>query len=527
MSELARVNTAPTTGTARSNDDQAASQPPSLPHAWTGLHTVGLTLLVLGTPLTALTLWTIASPTWTTTPANRAMLIALAVLLMACPGAAVLRLASQYRGQLRRLIHDIEQIDPKQQSLPNPPRAFGLSPLTEAIDHSWQTLREELTRRNHQRRDLEVSLRVCESERGHLTAVLNAITDPVIVTDAFNEVVLANEAAATALGFDLHQVRGQPVDEVLVDSELVRWIKETRRGNDPSLRRNVEHEIAGEEHTTVYEVDIGCVASEKTAAPIEQRNAGGCGGIVTVMRDITREKEIAQMKSQFVSNVSHELRTPLSSIKAYMEMLVDGEAQDEQTRRQFYNTVQSETNRLSRLIDNILSINRIETGVVKLQREYVSIKELTVEAVDVMQPQAQAKQIELVGARSPVCCQVWADRDMMMQAVLNLIGNAIKYTPEQGRVHLTMEVDEHAQTVTVSVTDTGHGIAESDIPHLFDKFYRVADHKKVAKGTGLGLNLVKHVVETVHAGTVHVQSKLGQGSTFAMSLPMPESEDGE
>ena len=229
------------------------------------------------------------------------------------------------------------------------------------------------------------------------------------------------------------------------------------------------------------------------------------------------------MKSDFVSNVSHELRTPLSSIKAYMEMLVDGEADDEQTRAEFYNIIQGEANRLSRLIDNILNISRIESGVVTIQREHICLPTLVREVVDVVQPQAQAKNIKLIEQPSPLYFQVYADRDMIYQAILNLVSNAVKYTREGGQVEVKLSMDEQQRQVSLAVSDTGVGIAADALPHLFDKFYRVADHKGMAKGTGLGLNLVKQIIETVHDGKLEVQSELGKGSTFTFSLPIADN----
>jgi two-component system, OmpR family, phosphate regulon sensor histidine kinase PhoR len=235
---------------------------------------------------------------------------------------------------------------------------------------------------------------------------------------------------------------------------------------------------------------------------------------------VTREKEIAQMKTDFVSNVSHELRTPLSSIKAYVEMLIDGEAQDEKTRREFYETISSESERLSRLIDNILNISRIESGVVRVVREPVNLTEVVRHVLDVLAPQARMKNIRLADRLVPVTHQVEADKDMIYQAVLNLVGNALKYTPEGGTVSVSTDVDERRGLAVFEVTDTGVGISPADLPHIFDKFYRVQSHTKMAKGTGLGLTLVKHIIETVHEGKLVVASETGKGSTFSFELPI-------
>lgn len=413
----------------------------------------------------------------------------------------------------------------------------GMHDLADAISRSVGTLRQRVDSLVANRRELEVQLRISDAERQHAEAILNAISDAVIVTDAFNELALANESAERLLRFDLEQSIRKPVDDIITDQLLVKLIKDTREGacgfssqssnGSGQLRRHVEHRMpAPRRDAAVFDVTLAGITGQKDSpAGPTAHQAAETAGVVTILRDVTREKEISEMKSNFVSSVSHELRTPLSSIKAYVEMLIDGEAPDEETQHEFYNIIQSETNRLQRLIDNILNISRIESGVVKTQREHISLPELIREAIDVMLPQARAKQIELVDVPTPVFFQVFADKDMIYQALLNLIGNAIKYTPGggDGRVCVSVSVDEHDNTVNVSVSDNGVGIPKDDLPNLFDKFYRVNDHKKIAKGTGLGLNLVKQIVETVHDGKVFATSQPDTGSTFTFSLPMAEN----
>jgi two-component system, OmpR family, phosphate regulon sensor histidine kinase PhoR len=237
---------------------------------------------------------------------------------------------------------------------------------------------------------------------------------------------------------------------------------------------------------------------------------------------MTKEKEVAEMKNDFVSNVSHELRTPLASIKAYIEMLIDGEADDEKTKREFYEVIQNESNRLSRLIDNILNISRIESGLVKINKQPQSLTVILKEAIEVISPQAKGKEISLLEQLTPVFYQTVADRDMLYQAVLNLLSNAVKYTPEGGQITIQTEVDEAKKLVSARISDTGVGIPPKDLPFVFDKFYRVEANNRMAKGTGLGLSLVKHIVETVHRGRIFVESTQGKGSTFGFELDLAE-----
>ena len=425
-----------------------------------------------------------------------------------------------YKSELRRVIAHTESLVEVERSEAHGETyrpKLGLMAVVESVDQAFEGLRQRMERMVRQRRELEVQVRVSDAARRHAEAILGSISDAVIVTDEFNEVVLANETAADIFQFELATSLRKPLEQVVSDPTLIKLIRDTREDDALVHRRKVEHHINHHGVTKFYETALSSLVGSAT-------ERGKTSGVVTVLRDITQEKKIAETKNDFVSNVSHELRTPLSSIKAYMEMLVDGEANDEQTRSEFYNIIQGETNRLSRLIDNVLNISRIESGVVRVQREHISLYGLIKEAVEVIKPQARAKNVELIFTCQVLLVQVFADGDMIYQAVINLVSNALKYTPSRGRVTVSMDVDQHRQIVKVNVTDTGVGIPEEDLPHLFEKFYRVKDHKNLAKGTGLGLNLVKHIIDTVHAGSVKVTSRVGMGSTFAFTLPLVSYE---
>jgi two-component system phosphate regulon sensor histidine kinase PhoR len=359
-------------------------------------------------------------------------------------------------------------------------------------------------------RDLQIQSRVAEAEKHHTEAIIFSISDAVVVTNRFDELVLANQAAEDLLGFSLERGIRRNIDGVLGDETLVRLIREARSHGRGGMRKTVEHQMDHGGVARTFNVTLSCVLTP----------AGEASGVVVVLHDITREKEISRMKTDFVSNVSHELKTPLASIKAYVEMLVDGEAEDAATQREFYEIIASETDRLGRLIDNILNISRIESGVVKVVREPMSLTVVVKEALDVAAPQARLKHIEISEALAPVYHQVEADRDMIYQAVLNLLSNAIKYTPQGRSVKVSVSVDERRQVAVCQVSDTGVGIPPDELPHIFDKFYRVRANSKEGKGTGLGLTLTKHIIETVHDGKLFVTSEPGKGSTFAFELPV-------
>lgn len=230
------------------------------------------------------------------------------------------------------------------------------------------------------------------------------------------------------------------------------------------------------------------------------------------------EKELSEMKNQFVSLVSHELRTPLASIKAYVEMLIDGEATDAIIQREFYEVIQNEANRLGRLIDNILNISRIESGLARVNRKPHELGAILREAVEVIAPHASQKRIAIEQRAAAAAYPIVADRDMLYQAVLNLLSNAVKYTPEGGSVAVQTDSDPERGKVLIRIIDTGVGIPPKDLPFIFDKFYRAEANKRIAPGTGLGLSLVRHIVETVHGGRVSVESHVGSGSCFVIEL---------
>jgi two-component system, OmpR family, phosphate regulon sensor histidine kinase PhoR len=385
-----------------------------------------------------------------------------------------------------------------------------LAHMTGDLNDFLTDARGQMEKLRSENRELQIQARIAAAEKHHTEAIIFSISDAVIVTNRFDELILANEAAEKLMGFRLATSLRKNIDRILSDGTLVRLVRETRSHGSNFTRRVVEHSIDQKGSPRTFSITLSCVVT-----PSEE-----VSGVVAVLHDVTREKEIARMKTDFVSNVSHELKTPLASIKAYVEMLMDGEAEDEKTRREFYEIISAESDRLHRLIENILNISRIESGVVKVVRESISLPGVVKQVLGVAAPQARAKNIKLDARLAPIYCQVEADHDMIYQAVMNLVSNAIKYTYDGGSIAVTVGVDERRGVSFCEVTDTGAGIPAEELPRIFDKFYRVKANNKMAKGTGLGLTLVKHIVETMHDGKLSVTSEEGKGSTFTFELPV-------
>jgi len=385
--------------------------------------------------------------------------------------------------------------------------------LKEAVHKTTAELNEKLQSAQTQVSDLNLRIQLLQRRKSSNDAILNNIHDAVLVTDDRDRIILANAAAEKLFNFRFSPNALLSAVEIL-DDGLIPLIQKSRTGRIAHVRHEISFQCDGAAAT--FDAVLSCA----------QDDADRVSAIVTVLHDVTREKEVAQMKNDFVSHVSHELKTPLASINAYAEMLVDGEAQDEETLHQFCSVIQGQAQRLTRLIDDILNISRIESGLVKVKKDNHSMAMIIRDAVEMIKSYAQEKNITL-NAQAPILYdQVYIDRDMLSQVVINLLSNAVKYTPAGGTITVRSEMNDPDNRIIVTVADTGVGIPAEAVDHVFDKFYRVEANNKYAKGTGLGLNLVKQIVETVHGGRVFVSSVSGQGSTFGFELPLAAETAG-
>ncbi len=362
--------------------------------------------------------------------------------------------------------------------------------------------------------ELKIQLQISRKRETHIEEIIYSIHDAVVVIDEFDKLLMANEPAGKLLNFDYKNSRCKPIRGLISAErdEFLKFLSHTRKNRGQAARKEIE--IIADGKPRVFDCIVSCVHDD---------NQQVCG-VVAVLHDITREKEISNMKNDFISHVSHELKTPLASITAYSEMLADDEAGDEETRKEFYSVIQNQAQRLNRLIEDILNTSRIESGLIKINKENVSLTILIEEQLKMIKSYADEKNIKIIGQKPIVFDQVYVDRDMISQVIVNLLSNAVKYTKQGGSINIVTEVDEAASMIRVSVTDTGVGIPEDEIAHVFDKYYRVGANNKQAKGTGLGLNLVKQIVEKVHNGRVFVKSRVGTGSTFGFELPLAMKE---
>jgi len=340
-----------------------------------------------------------------------------------------------------------------------------------------------------------------EQGRQRLAAILASTPDAVIVTDRGGRVLLLNPAAEAAFELAGRPVVGRPVNQVIPNAQLVKLLLDRPvGGGSPSATAELE-QPAGR---TLF-------ASASTIISAD----GSVLGRVCVLRDVTHFKELDQMKSDFVATVSHDLRAPLTFMRGYATMLPMVGALNEK-QREFGDKIIGGIEQMTVLIDNLLDLGRIEAGV-GLARENVWMTDVIREALESLKPVAANKGLTLhidVPANLP---SLSGDPTLLRQAVTNLVDNALKYTPSGGEVRLRAALD--AGLFTLTVADTGVGIAPADQAHLFEKFFRVRQRGSTqVKGSGLGLAIVKSIVDR-HGGRTWVESKLGQGSLFGFSVP--------
>jgi two-component system phosphate regulon sensor histidine kinase PhoR len=342
-----------------------------------------------------------------------------------------------------------------------------------------------------------------ESERARATAILDSMVEGVIAVDERDHVLLMNPGARAIFGLGDEPVEGRPFLEVIRHKELFDLAAECRAGGGGSARREVE---LGPPLNRVLAAQAVAVAF----APQGQ-------GALLVLHDVTALRRLERVKTEFVANVSHELRTPLTAIRGYLETLLDGAVNEPGNAQRFLRIAHTHAERLSRLVDDLLQLSNIETGKIALAPEPLALAELASGLVAMFEAPA-ARAGVTVAHEVPAALTVRADRDRLAQILVNLLDNAVKYTPAGGRITLAARAAA-ADRIEVEVTDTGIGIPSTDLPRLTERFYRVdRARSRELGGTGLGLAIVKHLVQA-HGGELRIESALGRGTTVRFTLP--------
>lgn len=354
------------------------------------------------------------------------------------------------------------------------------------------------------REKLDHTLAEINSEKNKLEAILKNMADGLLAVDTEGRIILANHAAMQMLGMMQQEIEKRTYDEIIGSfSQDLLFDRVRENCLDGGL-----HEVA-EKGGRVYDIRFDRFMDEN----------GQDAGMIVVLLDITEQQKLENMQRDFVANVSHELKTPLTTIKSYTETLVDTEIDDCKTIGHFLKIIDEEADRMNRLVRELLQLSKLDYKREKWFKKETNLVNVVKAALTKVEMTATNKELQLNSLFDPkLRVMTFIDRDRIDQVILNVLSNAIKYTPEGGSIDVDVLGEESCARVVIS--DSGIGIAENEIPRIFERFYRVDKARsREMGGTGLGLSIAKQIVEE-HGGTITVRSKLGQGSTVTISLPL-------
>jgi PAS domain S-box-containing protein len=342
------------------------------------------------------------------------------------------------------------------------------------------------------------------SGRGELDAAFDALSQGLILVDQQMKVRQLNGAAAAFLQAQRETAINADITTLLSQEEVLESIRSVTSG---SVRRRatVEVERQSENGNVVLRFGVRPVRREDSAAAM------------IIIEDITQQKVAEESRNHFVAHATHELRTPLTNIRLYIETAIEDGDKDPLVRGKCLNVINQEARRLERIVGEMLSVSEMEAGSFKLRRDDIRLDQLFKDLATDYDAQAKEKSQRLTFKLPPKMPVIQGDRDKVMLAVHNLVGNAIKYTPEGGEVTVTLEYDD--KQLSINVSDTGIGISAEDAEKIFERFYRASDPRvEKITGTGLGLTLAREIAR-LHGGDISVKSELNKGSTFTFALP--------
>ncbi len=379
-------------------------------------------------------------------------------------------------------------------------------------------LQKELEKKAAAYEELTKDSKRVVQEKERIDNIIHYMAEGLVVVDSNGNIVMLNPVAEKLLGISKDKV-GIPLSKTVKDEHLLTMVKNIMPAKDGTIEKDIEFLSPDESTRRVL----------RTSSAVVEDHNGKTVGMVTTLNDITRQKEIEKMKSDFVANVSHELRTPLATIQQNISLLMEelpgglNEAQ-----KKFLNIAQDNIKRLRRLINDLLDSAAIEAGKFRLRLSKADVNERLNNVVTFLSRWAQTKNIDIQAELLPGAEIIEMDKDRIEQVLTNLISNAIKFTPEGGKIFVSAVKKEPLEeipqgAIEISVKDTGPGIAPEDLKKIFDKFERAGGVSSGVGGTGLGLSICQEIVK-MHGGKMWVESKLNEGSKFSFLIPIKKGE---
>jgi len=346
-------------------------------------------------------------------------------------------------------------------------------------------------------------------ERDYLQTLFKGMAEGVLVVDERGRILVANHALRQLLHLP-PSVTNRTALEIIRNAQLEEAIRDViQKEENTSFELNLPLPLG-----KTFEVNVVRILPSPEE---KEKGPEGVRGAIAVFHDITRLKELERVRQDFVANVSHELRTPLTTIKGYAETLLEGALQEE-VATQFVQVIKRHTDRLTKIVEDLLTLSKIESKEFQLKSENVLVVGIIDDAIDFVKEMSERKRISIRKNDISPSLSVRADRNYLEQVLINLLDNSIKYGREGGEIFISA-IEEGRGEVQISLRDNGTGIPKEDLPRIFERFYRVdRGRSQELGGTGLGLSIVKHLVQA-HGGRVWAESQLGEGSTFYFTLP--------
>lgn len=356
---------------------------------------------------------------------------------------------------------------------------------------------------NQLAQSLEKQMQEIELNQQRLSGIVQNLVSGVMLINQRKQIVMTNPMMEQIIGEK--DMTGKAYYEVLKSFALTQLVDQC-----------MDQKTFQQEEITIYfpreqilDANVSRILSR----------TGSITGVIVLLHDITEIRRLENVRSEFVANVSHELKTPVTALKGFAETLLDGAMYDEELLKKFLTIIKEESDRLHRLIMDILELSRIEQKHVSMNLEEVDVEDVVIATMDTVRALAVEKGIQLIPPNLAAPIMIQAERDRLQQILINLISNAIVYTPQNGEVSVGVTENAANETVTITVTDNGIGIPVKDIDRIFERFYRVdRARSRHSGGTGLGLSIVKHIVESC-GGQINVESMEGEGTTFTVILP--------
>ena len=363
---------------------------------------------------------------------------------------------------------------------------------------------------SHQLRQSQDELKLRREEgtlgEAKIQAILSSMFEGILLTNDKGEILVMNPSLRRIFQIQAHPEGKRPI-EMIRHAPIQEIVDRILKGRIPFISEEISLTVPEERVMRV------------NAVPIEKEK--GVEGAILVFHDITQLRHLEKIRQDFVANVSHELRTPICSIKGYVETLLDGAMNEPDRLREFLEIVNADTNRLAKLIDDLLDLARIESGKLKLALVPQEVGMIIRKCVSIVERQASSKKIVIKMSVENPLQKIAVDETQISQALLNLLDNAIKYSAQGGEIRVSALLKD--KFIQVDVSDTGMGIPEKDLTRIFERFYRVdRARSRELGGTGLGLSIVKHIIQS-HGGEIWVKSQPGQGSTFSFVIPIAAS----